>query len=493
MLAVVSLLAVLSVAAGQFKDPHYVPGHDTMVHLFEWKWMDIARECEEFLGPMGYGGVQVSPIQENIIIENRPWWERYQPLSYKWITRSGSKQEFTQMVARCNKAGVRIYVDVIANHMAANHPNAHGTGGSNANTYDLQYFAVPYNRTHFHRSCPITNYNDATNVRNCELTGLHDLDQGEEYVRSKIVAFMNEAIDVGVAGFRMDAAKHMWPNDLKVIYSRLKNLNVQHGFPRNARPFVFQEVIDYGNREAVSKYQYNSIAAVTEFKHGSEISNSFRGNNLLKWFANWGPAWGLLPSQDALVFVDNHDTQRNSGPSVLTYKAAKLYKMAVAFMLSQTYGIPRVMSSFDYKNFDEGPPHDNQGNTLSPVIKSDKTCGNGWVCEHRWRQIYNMVHFRNAVAGTGLTNWWDNGSNQIAYGRGNAGFIAFNGDNWDMKVTIRTSMPAGTYCDVISGSLENGRCTGKVVTVQSNGNVYIEILKNEMDGVLAIHRNAKLR
>lgn len=124
--------------------------------------------------------------------------------------------------------------------------------------------------------------------------------------------------------FRVDAAKHMWPEDLKVIYSRLKNLNSEHGFPPNARPYIFQEVIDYGG-EAVSKYEYNSFGAVTEFKYGMEISNAMKGNNPLKWFVNWGEAWGLLKSQDALVFIDNHDTQRGN-PNILTYKSSKLYK-----------------------------------------------------------------------------------------------------------------------------------------------------------------------
>ena len=38
---------------------HYAPGRTTLVHLFEWKWNDVADECERFLGPMGYAGVQV--------------------------------------------------------------------------------------------------------------------------------------------------------------------------------------------------------------------------------------------------------------------------------------------------------------------------------------------------------------------------------------------------------------------------------------------------
>ena len=59
MPAIVLLLALLTLAAGEIADPHFAPGHDAIVHLFEWKWNDIAKECEQFLGPVGFGGVQV--------------------------------------------------------------------------------------------------------------------------------------------------------------------------------------------------------------------------------------------------------------------------------------------------------------------------------------------------------------------------------------------------------------------------------------------------
>ena len=36
------------------------------MHLFEWTWPEIARECEEFLGPKGFCAVQVSPPHEHI-------------------------------------------------------------------------------------------------------------------------------------------------------------------------------------------------------------------------------------------------------------------------------------------------------------------------------------------------------------------------------------------------------------------------------------------
>jgi alpha-amylase len=44
------------------KDPNAAPNRHTAVHLFEWKWTDIANECERFLGPYGYSGVQVNFI-----------------------------------------------------------------------------------------------------------------------------------------------------------------------------------------------------------------------------------------------------------------------------------------------------------------------------------------------------------------------------------------------------------------------------------------------
>lgn len=97
-------------------------------------------------------------------------------------------------------------------------------------------------------------------------------------------------------------------------------------------------------------------------------------------------------------------------------------KMAVAFMLAHPYGHPRVMSSFAFSDPSQGPPADAQGGILSPqpvcganVSSGEEPgpCGRGWVCEHRWPQVYRMVEFRNVVQDAPLTNWWSNGHNQI--------------------------------------------------------------------------------
>lgn len=81
--------------------------------------------------------------------------------------------------------------------------------------------------------------------------GLPDLNQTNQVVQEKIVNLMNKLIDIGVAGFRIDAAKHMWPVDLSSIFSRLNNLN-ETVFSVNSKPYIYQEVIDFGG-EAIKK------------------------------------------------------------------------------------------------------------------------------------------------------------------------------------------------------------------------------------------------
>ena len=228
------LITTFAAANAQF-NPNFWSGRNGIVHLFEWKWSDIARECENFLAPNGFAGVQISPPNENIIASNRPWWERYQPVSYKLETRSGNEAAFSDMTRRCNAVGVRIYVDAVINHMSG--MSRTGTGGSSADNGGKQWPGVPFGPNDFNPRCDINNYNDVNQVRNCWLVGLADLNQGSSWVRDKIVDFMNHCIDLGVAGFRVDAMKHMWPGDMENIFGRLKNLNTNYGFAgRGAMP-----------------------------------------------------------------------------------------------------------------------------------------------------------------------------------------------------------------------------------------------------------------
>lgn len=162
-------------------------------------------------------------------------------------------------------------------------------------------------------------------------------------------------------------------------------------------------------------------------------------------------------------------------------------------MMAWPYAFVQIMSSYDFnKNIDwTGPPTNGGGDTKDVLIKSDETCGNGWVCEHRWRQIFSMAQFRNVAGNEQVKNWWDNGSNQIAFSRGNRAFIAINNDAYSMDGTRQTGLPSGTYCDIISGGKVNGQCTGKSIQVNGDGSANLSI-KNDEDPVVAIHIESKL-
>lgn len=186
---------------------------------------------------------------------------------------------------------------------------------------------------------------------------------------------MNKLIDLGVAGFRIDAAKHMWPSDLQVIYSRLNDLPTNQGFAPNSRPYIFQEVIDLGG-ESVSAVEYIGLGDVTEFRSGMELSRCFSGQNQLKWLENYGVGWGLMDSGVSVNFIDNHDTQRGHGPGgvILNYKSGKQYRAAVAFMLAHPHGEAQLMSSYDFWDSEAGPPTDAAFNTNSVVINAVRLC-----------------------------------------------------------------------------------------------------------------------
>ena len=75
----------------------------------------------------------------------------------------------------------------------------------------------------------------------------------------------------------------------------------------------------------------------------------------------------------------------------------------------------------------------------------------------------------------------------FGFSRGNKGFIVINAQKGYLNADINTGLVEGSYCDIISGNYENGRCTGTIVKVGSDGHAHFNIDGNLDDPVLAIH------
>ncbi|MEV5876652.1 alpha-amylase family protein [Streptomyces sp. NPDC052101] len=392
---------------------------DVTAVLFEWNYASVAKECTSTLGPAGYGYVQVSPPAEHI--QGPQWWTSYQPVSYKIAGRLGDRTSFQNMVNTCHAAGLKVVVDTVINHMSAG--SGTGTGGSSYTKYDYPglYSSADLDDC----TSQVTNYQDRWNVQHCELVGLADLDTGEEHVRRTIAGYMNDLLSLGVDGFRIDAAKHIPADDLANIKSRLTNPSV----------YWKQEVI-YGANEAVQPSEYTGNGDVQEFRYAYDLKRVFN-NEKLAYLTNFGEGWGYLKSSVAGVFVDNHDTERNG--STLNYKAGANYTLANVFMLAYPYGAPDINSGYEWSDADAGPPN---GGTVNACWQD------GWKCQHAWPEIKSMVAFRNATSGQAVSDWWDNGNNAIAFGRGSKGFVAINHESSALTRTYQTSLAAGTYCNV---------------------------------------------
>ncbi|MFF7838939.1 alpha-amylase family protein [Streptomyces ossamyceticus] len=413
---------------------------DVTAVLFEWTFASVAKECTTTLGPNGYGYVQVSPPAEHI--QGSQWWTSYQPVSYRIAGRLGDATAFKNMVDTCHAAGVKVVVDTVINHMAAD--SGTGTGGSSYTkyTYPGLYSSFDFDNC----TSQITNYQDRGNVQNCELVGLADLDTGEDYVRSAIAGYMNTLLGYGVDGFRIDAAKHIPAADLAAIKSRLTNPSV----------YWKQEAI-YGAGEAVQPTEYTGNGDVQEFRYAFDLKRVFTNENLA-YLKNYGEGWGYMNSSVAGVFVDNHDTERNG--STLSYKDNATYTLANVFMLAYPYGAPDINSGYEFSSTDAGPPN---GGTVN-VCWQD-----GWKCQHAWPEIMRMVPFRNATRGESVTNWWDNGGDAIAFGRGSKGFVAINHESGSLTRTYQTSLPAGTYCNVQNNTTVSVNGSGQfTATLGSN-------------------------
>jgi alpha-amylase len=374
------------------------------------------------------------------------------------------------MVSTCHAAGVKIYVDAVLNHMAGGGSTGAGSAGSTYSHY--AYPSVAYGTDDFHHcgrngNDDIVNYGDRWEVQNCELVDLSDLKTESSFVRAKLAGYLNDLVSLGVDGFRVDAAKHVPVADLQAVYSQI-----------SGNPYIFQEVIEGGAGEPTPQ-EYAGLGDVTEFRYGDVVGSAFNDGTLSNLTSLASSM--RLASGDAVAFIDNHDTQRN-GRAKLTYQNGTPYALAEAFMIAWPYGVPQVMSSFDFTGSDQGPPAAADG-TTSPV-----SCGSGWVCEHRWRTTANMVALRNAAAGAAVTNWWSNGSNQIAFGRGSAAFVAFNRSGSALTRTLQTSLAAGSYCDVMAGDFVNGTCTGTAYAVAASGQVSLTVPAN---GAVALHVGAK--
>ena len=433
--------------------PQYENGQKgAIVELFGWPYLEIAKECP-FLGQVGYMAVKVFPVGEHILTydtvedgELNPWWFIYQPVSYKLTSRGGTKKDFKYMINVCRSNGVRVYADAVINHMAGNgndmyadHRNhagscVHwgpkaGSAGSpwwttgwqyedNKYTHKrpgLEFPAVPYTASDFHCERSLNSWTDPNILSRGWLTGLTDLNTEKEYVRQRIADFITSLLSMGVSGIRVDAAKHIHPNDLAAIFKKLK-MNLGGGeLPDDFTAYL--EVLFGGEKDLL-------MCGGGDYSFGKPFVNKMKAaglsdNDILKikiWGSDYPKEfpicgwWEIDPIRHA-IGLDCHDDQfpgsssrdmQDKGSVYVKERNAEKHRYFLVQMFTRTdanWKIKLVLSSYSFVNNAYGFPDG----------KSDcKNC-TGEQCRNNCRRSvpYQPAHDPNSRGyDAGSSNNW---------------------------------------------------------------------------------------
>nr|XP_018902421.1 PREDICTED: alpha-amylase A-like [Bemisia tabaci] len=470
------LALTIHVSTGQF-DTGMKGDRRVVVQLFEWPFDDIREECRNILGPQKFGAVLVSSVTENAAFKInlngrhvRPWYERYQIISWDIRSRLGTEQQFKSMVEECNKHDVSTFFD----------GDVVGAAGTHANVKTKTYPGLGYTSKNFHEACPM-DFDDRIAVRVCELEHLQDVNQTQPYVQNKIVSFLNKLIDFGVAGFRIDAAKHMWPEDLRNIYSRLKNVSLDDG-KIQMRPIWMLENFD---DDGLYQEDYKDIASEYDFAFQrlvtAVIKNGVKNMSSIHTYAK-NPIYKSKTRQD---FGTNHDLQRLFWDGYWEAPNISEVQQAInSFMLTFSRETPNIFSGYSYAVTEGaiGPPSDRWFNIISP-----QNCTDGWMCDHRYKSLLWIIkYFTNFVQDAPVESWWSEWPNgtpyQAAFTRGQKGFAVFNADTEPLHHTFQVPLPAGVYCDLATGFYCHGRrtCVGsdgmeRKVEVKEDGTLKVAL------------------
>ena len=460
---------------------------DVTVIAFQQTWRTIGQECTDTYGPEGVKYVQISPPQESV--QGTQWWTVYQPVSYKLNSRFGTEDELKGMINQCNAAGVDVVADVVLNHTTGHDvswvDDQYGVDGTAYNgsygrypsmdpyadggvqgLYQYQesgnkhQFGLPSGDFHTCKSNVSDNISDYTNadeVWNCRLSTMWDINTGSERVQSMQADYLNRLWQDGVRGFRIDSAKHMDPNDIAAIKRKFMD---KAGINGRSFPWSQEVIYHQGESSKFAPERYEKNGEVTQFSYAYSLLKDFNGSitDLKNIKSDL-----LKNSNDATVFVANWDSAR--GSETLSPTSGARYELANAFMLGYDYGHPKILSDY---HFDKSTQYDDGVKDASeikvPYVNMNEACATSkdptrmqygdWNCQQRWTSIRGMIRFHNAVSGTKVTNWQENGNNNIAFDRASdasseaKGFMAINNTLQDHDVDYTTTLPDGTYCDV---------------------------------------------
>ncbi len=429
------------------------PQDGVILHAWQWSFQNIKSKLPE-IAAAGYSTIQTSVVQQpkesTAGKTNEVWWVYYQPAGFYITTGNnalGTKSDLQELCAAASEYGIRVIVDVVANHLG----NKSGYDKADTIPDDIKNDSSCWHDLWNQE----INYGNRYSITHGSMGGLPDLNSESSKIQGYVTNYLKECIDVGVTGFRFDAAKHIsvpdegseytfWPNVL--------NPTTSYAQSKGFTPYYYGEALyqttDGGGPAATSYTKYMSL---TDDTTGNGIRGAVAGGNAA------GAAKSSydkgISADKVVLWAESHDTYSNG--------------------------------SKDSTNVSDS----NINKTWAMVASRNKATAlyfartQGW-CGGQIGQIYSTQCFNTEVAEVNKFHNYFAGqseylssSGSIAYNeRGTSGVVLVNVSGGSQQVSVAAhKMADGTYKDQVSGStftVSNGQISGQI------GNTGIAVVYN---------------
>ena len=255
----------------------------------------------KLIAESGYSAIQTSPVTQpkdyaykgetelNVGIPDGcggsegQWWKLYQPVSMNICDNGqsflGTKSEFKAMCDEAEKYGVKVIVDIVANHMAniTGWKNKLSDVSEQVGTYCNP--AMLTDLTYWHINDTQCWFSDGRYDITQGTIGMPDLNTADKRVQNMVLGLLKECVDCGADGFRFDAAKHIetpadgefgsdfWPT----VINGIRNY-ADHDL------FIYGEILNtVGDNFDIGNY--TKYMSVTDNGTGDQILSTFRYKN----------------------------------------------------------------------------------------------------------------------------------------------------------------------------------------------------------------------
>ena len=281
------LVMLFSMASNIFADNKYGLKDNiqdgVILHCFDWTLADIQEEIPN-IAKAGFTAVQTSPVHERAG-KGSVWYDVYRPYDFKIGNGLGTEADLKALCAKAHEYGVKVIVDVVANH--TDHPNV---------AERLKDESL------YHERFGVGNWNDRHQVT-FGMIGMWDLDTNNPTVQAIIKQYIQDLKACGVDGIRWDAIKHI-------------------GLPSEGDSFmqnvVDQEMYNYGEildntggNDKILFPEYQTYMSITDNGYGNGFANSFAGGSINESVGNFNQR--NAKTEKLVYWGESHDTYANDG------------------------------------------------------------------------------------------------------------------------------------------------------------------------------------